>query len=227
MTVIENKRFPLPTPEEEGCEEALSHFWALREKGVDTREQLRAGIAESAHDNALEDLLARGLAREGEGKVFLTEKGESRAAEIVRRNRLAERMLTDVLEIPADKVEAEACLMEHVISSGVTEAICTLLGHPPVCPHGMPIPRGNCCESSLARVESVLRPLDRLKEGERGRVAYLSFPDRPETQRLLSMGLVPGAPLRLDQRSPAFVVSVGENVIAMESSVARGIFVRM
>ncbi|MEK9145696.1 MAG: metal-dependent transcriptional regulator [Elusimicrobiota bacterium] len=217
----------MPTPEEEGCEEALSHFWALREKGVDTREQLRAGIAESSHENALEDLLARGLAWEGEGKVFLSEKGESRAAEIVRRNRLAERMLTDVLEIPADKVEAEACLMEHVISSGVTEAICTLLGHPPVCPHGMPIPRGSCCESSLARVESVLRPLDRLKEGERGRVAYLSFPDRPETQRLLSMGLVPGAPLRLDQRSPAFVVSVGENVIAMESSVARGIFVRV
>lgn len=224
---MENKRFPLPTPEEEGFEEALSHFWALREKGVDTREQLSAAIAESAPEQALDDLIARGFAREKEGRVFLSEKGEGRAAEVVRRNRLAERMLTDVLEIPADKVEAEACLMEHVISSGVSDAICTLLGHPHVCPHGMPIPRGACCEASLARVESVLRPLDRLKEGERGRVAYLSFPDRPETQRLLSMGLVPGAPLRLDQRSPAFVVSAGENVIAMEASVARGIFLRV
>lgn len=68
--------------------------------------------------------------------------------------------------------------------------------------------------------------LERLRAGARGRVVRLDAPDSPDAQRLLSLGLVPGAELSVEQRWPAFVVRVGDAVVAMESAVARGIFIR-
>lgn len=219
----EFKKFPLPTQEEEDFQEALGLLWSLVEKGELARAE--AALAEIVGPGLLPRLAARGLVSI-DGGLRLTEEGERQASEVVRRHRLAERMLTDVLELPSEAVEADACRMEHVLSAGVSEAICTLLGHPRFCPHGSAIPRGRCCAEALGKVESVLKPLDRLAEGERGRVAYLVFPDGPDAQRLLAMGLVPGAEVAVDQVRPAFVVSVGENVIAMEGSVASGVYVR-
>ncbi|MFA6031073.1 MAG: FeoA family protein [Elusimicrobiota bacterium] len=68
--------------------------------------------------------------------------------------------------------------------------------------------------------------LERLRAGGRGRVVSLDAPDSPDAQRLLSLGFVPGAELSVEQRWPAFVVRVGEAVVAMEDNVAKGIHVR-
>ncbi|MFH1724375.1 MAG: metal-dependent transcriptional regulator [Elusimicrobiota bacterium] len=222
----EERKFPLPTAEQEDHEEALGLIWKLGEKGLRARADVEASISAVARPGVLSELERTGLVRTEGEIVTLAEEGERRARSVIRRNRLAERLLSDVLDLPREAVEASACRMEHVLSPGVSDAICTLLGHPRFCPHGLPIPRGRCCESSLEHVESLLQPLDRLAEGERGRVAYLMFPESPETQRLLTMGVVPGARLKVEQRSPAFVVKVGESTIAMEHSVAEGIFVR-
>lgn len=174
-----------------------------------------------------EALAQRWLEREEGGAAALTGEDESRAREVVRRLRLAERLLTDVLALGADDIAEDACRMEHVLSAGTSDAICTLLGHPRACPHGKPVPRGSCCESSRDTARALLMPLDQLKEGEEGRVAYLLSPDSPDAQRLLSMGLVPGSPVRLEQTRPAFVVSAGANTVAMETAVAAGIVVRV
>ena len=71
------------------------------------------------------------------------------------------------------------------------------------------------------------RSLDQLREGERGRVTHLASPESPDSMRLMSMGFFPGAWVRVDQRFPAVVVAVEDTVIAMESSLARGIFVEV
>lgn len=176
----------------------------------------------------LEEALAkRWLEREEGGAAALTGEDEARARGVVRRLRLAERLLTDVLALGEAEIAADACRMEHVLSMGTADAICTLLGHPRTCPHGKEVPRGACCEAERDTARALLLPLDRMGEGEEGRVAYLHSPDSPDAQRLLSMGLVPGTPVRLESTRPAYVVTAGANTVAMEAAVAAGIVVRV
>ncbi|TBR26425.1 hypothetical protein EPO15_00160 [bacterium] len=175
-----------------------------------------------------EALAKRWLEREeGGGGAPLSGEDEARARGVVRRLRLAERLLTDVLDLREAEIAEDACRMEHVLSAGTSDAICTLLGHPRTCPHGKAVPPGACCEGHRDTARALLLPLDRMGAGEEGRVAYLLSPDSPDAQRLLSMGLVPGSPVRLEQSRPAFVVSVGANTVAMEAAVAAGIVVRV
>src|SRR5258708_5219329 len=84
----------------------------------------------------------------GDGSVVveLTARGRQGAADIIRRHRLAERLFTDSLALESEsEIEQQACKFEHILSPEATEKICTFLGHPRTCPHGAPIPRGQCC----------------------------------------------------------------------------------
>jgi Mn-dependent DtxR family transcriptional regulator len=79
--------------------------------------------------------------------VELTPRGLKRAADIIRRHRLAERLFTDSLAMDSEtEIEQQACKFEHILSSEATDKICTFLNHPRTCPHGSPIPPGPCCE---------------------------------------------------------------------------------
>jgi putative ABC transport system ATP-binding protein len=85
----------------------------------------------------------------GDGSMIveLTERGRRKAADIIRRHRLAERLFTDSLALDSEtEIEQQACKFEHILSPDATEKICTFLGHPRTCPHGAPIPRGACCQ---------------------------------------------------------------------------------
>jgi putative ABC transport system ATP-binding protein len=83
------------------------------------------------------------------GGFALSAKGRLRASDIIRRHRLAEVLFRDTFEIRSnDQIESNACVLEHVLSPEVTESICKFLKHPTQCPHGRPIPRGQCCEQS-------------------------------------------------------------------------------
>jgi len=84
----------------------------------------------------------------GDGSMIveLTAKGRQRAADIIRRHRLAERLFTDSLAMDSEtEIEQQACKFEHILSPEATDKICTFLGHPKTCPHGAPIPPGKCC----------------------------------------------------------------------------------
>jgi putative ABC transport system ATP-binding protein len=84
----------------------------------------------------------------GEGSMIveLTPRGRQRAADIIRRHRLAERLFTDSLALDSEsEIEQQACKFEHILSPEATDKICGFLGHPRTCPHGAPIPPGPCC----------------------------------------------------------------------------------
>jgi len=78
--------------------------------------------------------------------VELTPRGQKRAADIIRRHRLAERLFTDSLAMDSEtEIEQQACKFEHILSPEATDKICIFLNHPRTCPHGSPIPPGPCC----------------------------------------------------------------------------------
>ena len=79
------------------------------------------------------------------GDVHLTPSGSSRARDVVRRHRLAERLFKDTFSIDDSEAHTQACKFEHIISPELDQRICTFLGHPKTCPHGNPIPAGPCC----------------------------------------------------------------------------------
>ncbi len=80
-------------------------------------------------------------------QILLTDRGQSRARDVVRRHRLAERLFKDTFRIDDHEAHSQACKFEHIISPELDQRICSFLGHPTTCPHGNPIPPGDCCSS--------------------------------------------------------------------------------
>jgi putative ABC transport system ATP-binding protein len=78
--------------------------------------------------------------------IQLTDRGKSRARDVVRRHRLAERLFKDTFRIDDHEAHTQACKFEHIISPELDQRICSFLGHPTTCPHGNPIPPGECCD---------------------------------------------------------------------------------
>jgi DtxR family Mn-dependent transcriptional regulator len=88
--------------------------------------------------------------------IVFTEKGRKRAEDVIRRHRLAERLFTETFRVHDEKEVAEqACKFEHILSPEATDSICSFLGHPRTCPHGSPIPAGECC---LEAAKTARRP---------------------------------------------------------------------
>jgi putative ABC transport system ATP-binding protein len=101
--------------------------------------------------NPCHDALKPVSSSSGDGSltVKLTERGRRKAASIIRRHRLAERLFTDSLAMDSEsEIEQQACKFEHILSPEATDKICAFLGHPRTCPHGAPIPPGPCCEGA-------------------------------------------------------------------------------
>src|SRR6202140_4095480 len=99
--------------------------------------------------NPCHDALKPSGVSTGDGSMIveLTPRGRLRAADIIRRHRLAERLFTDSLALDSEsEIEQQACKFEHILSPEATDKICSFLGHPRTCPHGAPIPLGPCCE---------------------------------------------------------------------------------
>jgi len=163
---------------------------------------------------------------EATGVVSLSPMGLEHALIVVRRHRLAERLLTDVLDFDLGSEEVDACILEHSLSPGTTRAICILLGHPTECPRGRPIPPGQCCADHEREAETVVRPLAELQAGESGTIAHIATREHERMDRLTSLGIFPGDEIRVHQTRPSFIVQVGETNLALDPAVARDIRVR-
>ncbi|MGA2094857.1 MAG: ATP-binding cassette domain-containing protein [Candidatus Acidiferrum sp.] len=85
------------------------------------------------------------------GEAQLTPVGSQRARGVVRRHRLAERLFKDTFSADDTEAHTQACKFEHIISPELDQRICTFLGHPKTCPHGNPIPPGDCCNGKPKR----------------------------------------------------------------------------
>ena len=162
--------------DEEQFDEVLEELWALEEHGeiaeigrMEVHGALPVSIAvekmmaldlvamsphpPEAHDhkpfvNPCHDALKPAGVSTGDGSmvVELTARGRQKAADIIRRHRLAERLFTDSLALDSEsEIEQQACKFEHILSHEATDKICAFLGHPRTCPHGAAIPPGPCC----------------------------------------------------------------------------------
>ena len=122
----------------------------MREMGlVETRPHPPIAHDHKTFVNPCHDALKPAGVSIGDGSMIvdLTAKGRQRAADIIRRHRLAERLFTDSLAMDSEtEIEQQACKFEHILSPEATDKICTFLGHPKTCPHGAPIPPGKCCD---------------------------------------------------------------------------------
>ena len=147
---------PAPGEHHPAFEEYCECIFELQEDDVDV---IQARIAERLQVSrpAVSEMIRR-LAGEGlvttDGGIELTAKGGTLAQQVVRRHRLAERFLTDVLQLSWAEAHHEAGKWEHVMSDSVEEALNRLLGEPTTCPHGNPIPGSDYVEQDVAPLSS-------------------------------------------------------------------------
>lgn len=206
-------------------EEILEAIWNADEEGDSSLDRIRSCCDVEVSEETLSAIEERGLIERDNGRVNFTYDGRKEARSVVRRHRLAESLLATVLELDADKRQQIACEVEHTLLPEVEESICTLLGHPSVCPDGKPIPPGKCCDSKQTTASTVVVSLTSLSPGEKGRISYIQPKHHARLHRLTSFGLTPGTVVQLHQRSPAFCIRYEGTDLALDREVAEDIFV--
>lgn len=208
-------------------EEVLELIWDKKEKGDSIRKEELLKTEEHKITNVLIDEMVKGgYLLESNGEINLAKRGKDLATHIIRSHRLAERLFVDVLEMGEEFLESNACTFEHILGPEMITAICTLLGHPYECPHGRPIPRGECCKKEVKEIESVVLPLSELKAGEKGKILYIATKHHPRLDKLTALGVSPGEEVKIHQVFPSFVIKIGETDIALDTEVLKDIFVR-
>ena len=208
----------------EKAEELLEALWIRTEE----RKEEPPFLADLGRDEeTVAQLLDAGYISLVNDRIILTDAGRPVATNVVRRHRLAERLLADVLDTADILLDEKACKFEHILDDGLDDAICTLLGHPPVCPHNRPIPPGRCCQIKEDEAQRVVAPLAELSPRQEGKIAYLHAPGEVKLQKLMSLGILPGTPIKLVQRFPSFVFEVGHSQFAVDKELADAIYVRL
>src|SRR5712692_11482815 len=156
--------------------------------------------------------------------VELTEAGRAMATELVRRHRLLELFLVQIMGFSLDEVDAEAEQLEHAISEAFVDRMDALLGHPTEDPHGDPIPN-----KAGGVVASISEPLSTVLPGQQVIVQRVSD-DHPDLLRYLtSLGLIPGALIQVEAVAPyggVYTVRIGEQTHAIGDAVTQAILVR-
>ncbi len=208
----------------EAVDELLEEIWIREEETKEVWqkiEMLCPGVRQY-----VQIALENGLIEEKEGKVRLTEKGRQEARAIIRGHRLAERIFSDLFDLEKEEVESSACKFEHLLSKAATDSICILLGHPRACPHGKPIPPGECCQRKVGEIRPLVIPVKEMKPGEEGVIAYVGTQNVKRLTHLSSLGVFSGNRLKLIQRRPSYVISVDETQLALDDRLAEEIYVK-
>jgi DtxR family transcriptional regulator, Mn-dependent transcriptional regulator len=210
----------------EKAEEILEQLWQSWTEQDAAKVDLKT-VGTKPGDPAIDELLRGGFVEVKDKAIAITPTGHKRGEEIVRCHRLAERLLVDVLDMPEAAGDEAACKFEHILKRGLNDRICTLLGHPRFCPHGLPIPPGQCCKEKRESQLKIVSPLSALEEGEKGTIAYLHTRQKGRLERLLALGVLPGQPIALIQRFPSYVFRIGETEVAVDADLASHIYVRL
>jgi DtxR family transcriptional regulator, Mn-dependent transcriptional regulator len=212
----------------ESVEEYLESIFKLtHEDGAATVGKLAGAlqVAPSSVSEMLGRLRAAGLVEDAPGRgVRLTKAGELEGARLVRRHRLSERFLVDVLAMPWDAVHDEACKLEHALSPEVEARLAEQLGHPQTCPHGHAIPDEN---GTVA--ERPLHPLADLGAGESATISAITEEASDFLRYLASLGLLPDADVEVESVAPfggPLLVRVGGAQYALGREIAGKILVR-
>jgi DtxR family Mn-dependent transcriptional regulator len=116
--------------------------------------------------------------------------------------------------------------MEHILSEELTDSVCTFLGHPPTCPHGKPIPRGECCRKYKLDIQPVVVRLNDFEVGKQCKIVFITPSEAARIVRLSSIGIIPGTIIKLLQKRPSIVLQIDETTIAIDPELAKEIFVK-
>ena len=209
-------------------EEMLEYIWILEENdGKAESEHMGEKFGDDIAKTYLTVMVEKQLINLHDSGIIFTETGKKLAELIIRRHRIAERLLNDVLEMRGDEFERGACQFEHFVNEEIIASICTLLGHPTVCPHGNKIPQGECCVSAKKNLEPVISPLSAIKAGKRVKIVYISTKSHASLDRLTGIGVIPGLELTIHQKFPSMILQYGETQLALDNDIAKNVFVRI
>jgi DtxR family Mn-dependent transcriptional regulator len=207
----------------ESIEEYLEAIYRLEREGPGVTTSGLAsmlGVAPASVSGMLKKLDKDGYVQYvARGEAKLTPKGLEVGVRVLRRHRLAECLLTDLLGMPWDEVHSEACMLEHAISQRVEDRLVELLGDPATCPHGHPIPPKNLSDPVRSGV-----PLAQIEAGSRAVVRGVTDVV-PEILRYLGeVGLRPGTQVRVLEKGPLggpVTVEIGDARHAISLELAR------
>ncbi len=198
-------------------DEHLEVIWLQGEKGLSGRTFMEERMGAQFSGAVLESLEKKGYLKDSE----LTDKGRDYTRRLIRAHRLAERLLSDVLGLK--NYEVGACEFEHIMNREILDGLCTLLGHPDQCPHGLPIPPGDCCRRKEKQVSQAVHSLNTLQPGETLKILYIQTRNDRELHILEGMRIGPGKTVRVHQTHPTLVVEVEGTHIALDESVGEKI----
>jgi DtxR family transcriptional regulator, Mn-dependent transcriptional regulator len=194
----------------------------LEEEGIPA---LRARLAERLGLSA--PSVSEGVARlEKDGwvelsadrTVQLTPAGRDRATHVLRKHRLAERLLVDVIGLEPEHVHEEACRWEHVISDRVEQKLIDFLGNPTTSPYGNPIDAGVAAPfAPLADVTAERVTIERISEQLQGNHEVMTALD--------ASGIAPGVEVRVDRADGAIVLSTDSRSVTVDGDSARLLYV--
>jgi len=209
-------------------EEYLEAIHELEEEGtivIQARLAERVGHSAPSVSEMVRRLKTEGYVEVSGRRLELTGKGRHLAESVVRKHRLAERLLTDVLGLAWDKAHVEACRWEHVISDEVEARLVEVLGHPTTCPHGNPIPGTVATEEQLGVVpltdiglggSLVLRRVIEQVELDQEAISYLA-----------AARFMPGAGATVKARAPdgTMTLDIDGQLLALGPALAGSLFV--
>ncbi len=207
-------------------EEYLEAVHELQEEGVPV---IQARLVERlGHSAPAVSEMVRRLADDGyvtvtARTIALTAVGRDKAESVVRKHRLAERLLTDIIGLPWDKAHLEAGRWEHVISDEVESRLVELLGHPTTCPHGNPIPgTPTTSETTTALADAGAGEQIRLR-----RVTEQVEIDGDALRYLSSHGFTPGAVATVSSVAPdgTLTLDIGNHSFSLGPGLARQLYV--
>ncbi len=183
------------------AEEYLEAIYRLEQKEGFARTMDLAknlNVVPGSVTNTIENLKRKGLVTHKPYKgVKLTENGRKIASSVLRRHRLAERLLTDILHLDWSEVHDQACKLEHALSPEIVKPLEKALGHPKRCPHGNPIPT-----SCGGIFEEETMPLSKLGTNVSGVIVKITE-ERTETlQQLTRLNLTPGKRVQVENKVP-------------------------
>ena len=190
-------------------EEYLETMLSLSEEGVpviQARIAERLGRSAPSVSEMLDRLREDGYVTRDGRRLSLTDSGQALAEKVVRKHRLAERLLVDVIGLEWHKVHREAGRWEHVISDAVEARLVELLGDPATCPHGNPIPGSHSPAPSTP-----VRPLAEVDAGERVQLVRISEEVELNFDSLTLLddgGFIPGVVAHVGIRDPEGTVEV-------------------
>jgi DtxR family transcriptional regulator, Mn-dependent transcriptional regulator len=207
-------------------EEYLESILELEEEGtavIQARLAERLGHSAPSVSEMIRRLRADGWIEPNGKEVQLTVKGRARAESVVRKHRLAERLLTDVIGLEWHKAHLEACRWEHVISDEVEQRLIELLEHPTTCPHGNPIPGLGVLAPDLVSLVDVI-------PGEQVTLARVTEQVEIDTDSMTYLSehnFTPGAGATLRAKAPdgTLTLDLDGGSIALGPALAAQLFV--